>query len=183
MSKIDWTKPIETITGRPATLLHVLNYPYDQYVIIIDREDGKEILTRCNEAGHTVFTSESIIRNVVSSLRIYGSPAGNNVWSEIKYPQDTHIIELTPEDLKRMMRPLSAQEYHGVSDSKIIIRSIAARGTLSVDALAELIVETNGAYYSVIKNRYGMPMENQPILELGQFLSHWHSLDQQRDGA
>lgn len=108
MSKIDWTKPIETVTGRPATLLHVLNYPDDQYVIIIDREDGKEILIRCNEAGHNVFTSDSIIRNVAPppALVLYGIPGNPHSWGFSLFPKDTHAMELTEEDMKRLIKPL-----------------------------------------------------------------------------
>ncbi len=190
MSKIDWTKPIETLEGRPATLMTILKNSAAPYLIVSTLSDGRETAWAFADSDDTSMPQAVYsIRNVVPPLRLYGrldKSRGDTEglgWTPSKGSGDTHVIELTPDDLKRVMRPLSAQEYHDVSNDKIIIRSIAARGTLNNDALAELIIETNGAYYSVIKNRYGMPMENQPILELGQFLSHWRNLDQQRDGA
>jgi len=122
MNKIDWTKPIETLNGHSATLLHVLE---NDYVVckhsVIYMNDNKEYLLQCNEFGQIVDGGPNdnrrrltlFIRNVAPPLVLYGrlEPLWPNDiegtgWTHLQGRTDTHVMTLTPDDIKRLVKPI-----------------------------------------------------------------------------
>ena len=104
MNKIDWTKPIETIAGNPAKLIHILKNARCPYVVELTDPFGSQSV-RCFRDGSLGCT---YLRNVAPPLVLYGRPdIAEADWSRRRFPLDTHMLTLTPEDLARCMRPVS----------------------------------------------------------------------------
>ncbi len=108
MSKIDWSKPIETIEGHPARLVTVLKSSDSPYVVIVTDSHGEESACSISEIAGLLSHFSNYVRNVPEApaiaLKLYGGPM--HPWTITKGSLDTHVIELTHEDLKRVMRPI-----------------------------------------------------------------------------
>lgn len=121
MSKIDWTKPIETLSGNEARLLHVLKKNESSYkYLVLCCKDDHEYMLPCDADGYHLghipswrFGASPFVRNKAEGLTLYGrlepySPG--NVegmgWTSHRGASDTHVMELAPDDVVRIIKQL-----------------------------------------------------------------------------
>ncbi len=102
---IDWTKPIEALDGTAAKLLHVLSHAKYPYVVVFTSPSGYEQI-RFLKAREC----ELYVRNVQPPLTLYGRLDNLNPWTKNKGYYDTHVMTLTPDDIKRLIKPIGKGE-------------------------------------------------------------------------
>lgn len=107
---IDWNKPIETFQGQPAKFIYTLESNYIHRYVVVYTEGVNEYLTMVDINGKDGKFPEKNIRNVYKKqepLRFYGfNHNGSWLFNQGYADKDTHVIELTEDDLKRVMRKL-----------------------------------------------------------------------------
>ncbi len=113
MNKIDWTKPIETTQGYPATLLSVLKGTDYPYLVVIADHFGNETAHTFGELPSTSSNAGNHLRNVAPPLCLYGRLEerwGGDIegmaWTHTRGKSDTHVMKIPADRLNEFVKPL-----------------------------------------------------------------------------